>query len=102
MKGRSVQQNARLWAMLSDVSEQMEWAGKKRSPEAWKDIFTAAFRSAQHELDVVPGINGGFVLLGMHTSSMTVAEMGDLFILIEEFCARNDIRLRDDPQAIAA
>jgi hypothetical protein len=99
---RSVEQNKRLWAMLEAVSLQMPWAGKQRSPEAWKDIFTAAFRSAKHELDVVPGINGGFVLLGMHTSSMTVGEMSDLFVLIEEFCARNDIQLQDDPQEIAA
>jgi hypothetical protein len=93
---RTLSQNARLHAMLSDVSRQVEWAGTKRDPEAWKDIFTAALRSANHGLDVVPGINGGFVLLGMHTSRMTKAELGDLMTLIEAFGAERGVVFHDD------
>jgi len=92
---RTVDQNARLWALLTDVARQIEWAGRKRTTEAWKDIFTAALRSAKHELDVVPGIEGGFVLLGMHTSSMSKAEMIDLQTLIEEWGARNGVMFSD-------
>ena len=92
---RSLPQNDRLHAMLTDVARQVEWAGSKRTVEAWKDIFTAALRSANHGLDVVPGINGGFVLLGMHTSHMSKAELGDLMTLIEVFCAERGIALND-------
>jgi len=88
---RSLSQNDRLHAMITDVAAQVKWAGAKRNVEAWKDIFTAALRSAKHSLDVVPGINGGFVLLGMHTSSMSVAEMGDLMTLIEAWGAENGV-----------
>lgn len=88
---RTLDQNARLWALLTDVARQVEWAGKKRTTEAWKDIFTAALRSANHELDVVPGIEGGFVLLGMHTSSMSKSEMGDLMTLIEAWGSQNGV-----------
>ena len=88
---RSLEQNARLWALLTDVARQVEWAGRKRTTEAWKDIFTAALRSARHELDVVPGIEGGFVLLGMHTSSMDKAELGELMELIEAWGAQNGV-----------
>jgi hypothetical protein len=92
---RTLPQNARLHAILTHVARQVEWAGAKRSPEAWKDIFTAALRSSRHGLDVVPGINGGFVLLGMHTSRMTVAELGDLMLLIEAFAAEHGVDLTD-------
>ncbi|MGE5500613.1 MAG: recombination protein NinB [Ignavibacteriales bacterium] len=92
---RSLPQNDRLHAMLTDVARQKEWAGAKRTVEAWKDIFTAALRSANHGLDVVPGINGGFVLLGMHTSQMSKAEVGELMTLIEAFCAEHNIALSD-------
>jgi len=95
---RTLPQNDRLHAMITDVSRQVEWAGAKRNVEAWKDIFTAALRSANHGLDVVPGINGGFVLLGMHTSRMTKAELGDLMTLVEAFGAEHGVKFNDGDQ----
>lgn len=96
--GRTLPQNARLHAMITDVARQVEWpigSGTKRTVEAWKDIFTAALRSANHGLDVVPGLNGGFVLLGMHTSRMTKAELGELMDLIEAFGAQHGVIFHD-------
>jgi hypothetical protein len=95
---RTGAQNAKLHAMITDVAGQVEWAGAKRDVEAWKDIFTAALRSARHGLDVVPGINGGFVLLGMHTSAMTKAEVADLIELISAFGAEHGVQFHDDGQ----
>jgi len=95
---RTLPQNARLHAMITDVARQVEWAGAKRNVEAWKDIFTAALRSANHGLDVVPGINGGFVLLGMHTSRMTKAELGDLMTLVEAFGAEHGVEFTEGNQ----
>jgi hypothetical protein len=97
--GRSLPQNARLHAMCTDVANQIPWAGKKRSVEAWKDIFTAALLSADHELDVVPGINGGFVLLGLHTSSLKKAQMGELMDLIEAWGAQNGVEFSEPEPA---
>lgn len=92
---RTTDQNAKLHAMITDVAAQVEWAGAKRDTEAWKDIFTAALRSAKHGLDVVPGINGGFVLLGMHTSAMTKAEVAELIELIAAFGAEHGVIFHD-------
>lgn len=96
---RTLPQNDRLHAMITDVARQVEWAGAKRNVEAWKDIFTAALRSATHGLDVVPGINGGFVLLGMHTSAMSKAEVADLIELIAAFGAEHGVVFHDDQGA---
>jgi hypothetical protein len=98
---RTLPQNARLHAMITDVARQVPWAGAKRNVEAWKDIFTAALRSANHGLDVVPGINGGFVLLGMHTSRMTKAELGDLMTLVEAFGAEHGVKFDEGGRAAA-
>ena len=41
---RSLEQNKRLWAMLTDISNQVDWYGQKLTPEEWKDCFTAALK----------------------------------------------------------
>jgi len=33
---RTGEQNAKLWACLSDVAHQVDWYGKKLTPEDWK------------------------------------------------------------------
>jgi hypothetical protein len=40
----------------------------------------------------VPGIDGGFVVLGLRTSQMSVAEMAELQTLIEAFGAQQGVR----------
>lgn len=74
---RTLDQNNKLWAMLTDLSEQAEWAGKKRSTHDWKDLMTAAVKVAAG-LEAVPGLEGGLMILGLHTSEMDVSEMADV------------------------
>ena len=85
---RSLEQNARLWAMLTDIARQVDWYGRKLTPEEWKHVFTAALSKQ----DVVPGIDGGFVVLGKSTSKMTKSEMNELQTLMEAFGAEEGVR----------
>jgi hypothetical protein len=85
---RTLAQNARLWAMLTDVSKQVDWYGRKLTTEEWKHVFTASLAKQ----DVVPGIDGGFVVLGKSTSKMTKPEMSELQQLIEAFGAQQGVR----------
>lgn len=85
---RSLQQNALLWATLTDISQQVDWYGRKLTPENWKHVFSAALKKQ----DVVPGLDGGFVVLGLSTSKMTVGEMAELQELMEAFGAENGVR----------
>lgn len=89
---RSSEQNRRLWAMLTEVSSQVDWYGQKLSPEDWKHIFTASLKKTR----AVPGIDGGIVVLGQSTSRMTKAEMCDLQTLIEAFAAERGVLLGVD------
>ena len=85
---RSLDQNAKMWAMLTDISEQVEWYAHKLSPDDYKSIFTAGLRKAF----VVPDLDGsGFVMLGLRTSDMSKAEMSDLIELMFKFGAEKGV-----------
>ncbi|WP_261395392.1 recombination protein NinB [Halomonas sp. DP1Y21-3] len=88
---RSLDQNRRLWAVLADVSRQVEWYGRRLSKEAWKDIFSAALERQ----DVVPGLEGGFVMIGGRTSKMTKQRFADLLTLIDAFGAERGVQWSD-------
>lgn len=88
---RTLPQNDRMWAMLTDVAQQAEWAGKRRTPEQWKDLFTASFQSARNGLEIVPGLNGGFMIFGLHTSDLSKEEMGELMDWMEAWAAENGV-----------
>jgi len=95
---RSLPQNDKLWACLTDISQQVEWHGQKFPPADWKDIFTASLRKSR----VVPGIDpGSFVLLGLHTSDMDKEEMSALIELIHAFGAERDVVFQDSRERAA-
>lgn len=85
---RTLAQNALLWATLTDISKQVDWYGRKLTPEEWKHVFTASLAKQ----DVMPGLDGGFVVLGKSTSKMTKAEMSELQELMLAFGAQQGVR----------
>lgn len=89
---RSLDQNARLWACLTEIARKVEWHGMKLPADDWKDIFTAALR--KHRF--VPGLDENTVVpLGMRTSDMTKQEFSDLLELINAFAAERGIEFND-------
>ena len=85
---RSDAQNRRLWAMLADISAQVDWYGHKLTADEWKDVFSASLKRTK----VVPGLDGGFVVCGQSTSKMTKAEMCELQELMEAFGADKGVK----------
>ena len=93
---RTSDQNARMWAMLTEVARQVEWDGLKLSADDWKLIFMAALKQ---ELRMVRNLDGtGSVQLGRSSSDLSVAEMGDLMDLIAAFGAREGVTFAE-PEA---
>lgn len=89
---RSLEQNARLWAMLHEVAAQVDWYGKKLTPEDWKHVFSSSLR----KLEVVPNLDGtGFVALGLATSKMTVREMSDMIELVTSFGIERGVKFTE-------
>ena len=83
---RSDIQSDKMWAMLRDISNQVEWmvdgVMQKLPPECWKDILSAGLKKNQR---VAQGVEGGFVILGVRTSKMKVGEMAELIEFIQFF-----------------
>lgn len=90
---RTLPQNDRLWAMLTDVSTQMDWAGARRSPEDWKLMFLDYLeRELGHEPNIVPSLDGeGYVRLDGSSSKLSVEEMTMLIELIFKFGAEHGV-----------
>jgi hypothetical protein len=86
-----------MWAMLGEVSRQVDWYGKRLTPEAWKCVFSASLKKQ----DVVPGLNGDFVVIGQSTSQMTVREMTDLMELMAAFGAERGVRWSEQEEVAA-
>lgn len=90
---RTIPQNARMWAMLTDVATQVMWHGLRLAAEDWKLIFMDAMK---REVRLAPNIDGtGFVNLGRSSSDLSVSEMGDLMELIAAFGARHGVRFQE-------
>jgi hypothetical protein len=85
---RSLDQNARMWAMLNEIAQQVEWHGQKLAAEDWKHVFSASLKQQR----AVPGLDGGFVVLGQSTSKMTIREMSDLMEIATAFGAERGVR----------
>lgn len=92
---RSVEQNALLHAMLSEIAAQVEWAGAKRDVDTWKRLLTAAWGRARGEnIEFLPALDGhGVDVVFRRTSKMTVAEVSELCEFIMAWAAEKDIRL---------
>ena len=85
---RNLEQNARLHAMLNEVSQQVIWHGNHLTAEEWKRVFTASLKKQK----VVPDLDGsGFVVIGVSTSSMSKHDMAELITLIEAFGAEKGV-----------
>lgn len=79
-KNRSLEQNAKLHAILGEISRTTEWAGRKRDIETWKRLLTAAWmRERGENVELLPALDGhGVDIVFRHTSSLTVNEMIEL------------------------
>ncbi len=89
---RNLDQNAKLWAMLHDISEQVNWHGNKLTDDEWKDVFSSALKRQR----VVPGIDGGFVVCGQRTSTMSKREFSEMIELITAFAAEHGVVFREE------
>jgi len=96
---RSLPQNDRMWAQLTDIARQVPWHGIRLTAEDWKLIFLDALK---REVRMVPNIDGnGFVNLGRSSSDLSKAEMSDLMELIAMFGAQRGVVFGDEAKVAA-
>ena len=88
---RSNDQNAKMWAMLSDISRAKP-DGREHSAEVWKALFMHA---CNHEVQFVMGLNDETFPVGFRSSRMTKGQMADLITFIAEYGDRHGVRWSD-------
>lgn len=93
---RSLPQNDRMWAMLTEVAQQIPWHGLKLRPDDWKLIFLDALKQEQR---LVPNLDGnGFVTLGRSSSDLSKEEMANLIDLISAWGAQHGVKFQDEAE----
>ena len=95
---RSNPQNARLHAMLTELSAQCDWCGQKLPMEVWKRLCMAAWmREERQSPQLVPALDGhGVDIIYERTSKLSKDECGRLMEWIEAFAAERGVLLGVD------
>jgi hypothetical protein len=91
---RSAEQNAMLHKLLTDISRQVEHAGKKWNVLIWKRLCTAAWMREEGEsVQLIPALDGnGFDLIYEHTSKLGVKKCASLIEWILAFGAEHQVK----------
>lgn len=84
---RSDDQNAKLWAMISDVSRAKP-EGRVHTPEVWKCLFMAA---CGHSVRFEMGLDNRPFPVGFSSSRLTKAEFADLITTVTEYGDRHRV-----------
>jgi hypothetical protein len=93
-KRRKKSLNDLMWAVLTQLEPHC-WHGFYLTKEEWKDFITAGLKRQK----VVPGPDGGFVVIGARTSDMTDQEIADVIEFAYAFGAQQGIRFIDPKAA---
>jgi hypothetical protein len=95
---RTDEQNAKMWAMLSDIARAKP-EGRTLPTEIWKCLFMTA---CGHAVRFEPGLDGGGVVpIGFRSSRLTKAEMSDLIECIYEYGSRHQVQWSEPHQDAA-
>lgn len=86
---RTLDQNKRLHALLTDIARQKTYHGVRMGVDDWRRVFAAALKQ---ELRTVPSLDGtSIVILAPRTSKMTKAQLSDLMELVMAWGNENGV-----------
>jgi hypothetical protein len=95
--GRSLEQNSLLHPLLTDISRQAEWMGKKRSMLQWKVIMVSAHAIATGApAEMVIGLEGEVVNLRESTAAMSKKRFASLVEYVLAWGAINGVVFGDE------
>lgn len=97
---RTLPQNDRMWAMLTDIATQKEHCGRRYAPDAWKVLMMHA---CGREVQFLPALDGAaFIPWGQSSSDLSVKEMTDMIEFMFSWGAENGVLFHDDKSEQAA
>lgn len=99
MTARTLDQNAALWAALSDIARQKKHCGRWLTAPEWKILFQHALG---HEVKLLPSLNGAaFVPYCQSSTTLTRREMAKLLDAINTWAALNGVTLHTNREHAA-
>ena len=90
---RNNDQNAMLWALISDVSRAKP-EGRVHTPEVWKCLFMA---SCGHTVRFEMGLDNRPFPVGFSSSRLTKREFADLITVVLEYGDRHGVAWSEPP-----
>lgn len=85
---RNLDQNAKCWAMLSDISRAKP-EGRTMTAELWKAVFMQA---CGHEVQFLNGLDGLPFPAGFRSSRLSVRQMADLISFVSAYGDQHGVR----------
>lgn len=93
---RSLEQNSKLHALLSDISKNATWNGEKLDVYAWKNLLVSAHSIATGgPSKIVRGIEGEVINLRESTAQMSVQRLASLIEYTTAWGIENGVKFND-------
>ena len=93
---RTLPQNDRMWAMLTDIAQQKDHNGRRYTPDQWKVLFMHA---CGREVQFIPSLDGAtFIPWGQSSSDLSKDEMTNLIEFMFAWGAENGVIFKE-PEA---
>lgn len=90
---RTLEANAKLHAMLTDISKQRDYMGKRRDVEFWKGLFVSAHAIATGKpCEIAPGFEGEFIAIRESTATMSGKKLASVIEYINAWAAHEGVR----------
>ena len=97
-KTRTLEQNAKLHAMLSDIAQQATYQGDRMDIDGWKNLFVSGHTIATKEpYKLVMGLEGELVNVRERTSKMGVRRLASLIEYVGAWAAENGVVFKTPP-----
>ena len=97
LRERTKEQNDLLHAVISDIAEQKQWAGKYLSVEELKRLLIAAWeRTRGNGPSMYPAVDGnGFDFIYTRSSRLAKQDMTELCDYVQAWAVDNGVQLRE-------
>ena len=90
---RTLEQNAKMWAMLTDISIGGKLRGEHWTPDQWKAIF---MQSLGHPVEILPSLDGkSWFPASLSSSQLSKGQMVELIECMQAWGAENGIVFHD-------
>lgn len=98
---RTIEQNRKMWPMLTDISKQAKHMGAEWAPKDWKVYCYSAWRIMEgNQCRITMGLEGEVVCLDYSTSALSKKDFSSLIEAIYSIGSRYEVQWSDRSLAV--